>query len=363
MRLRLLDRYVLSELLYPFVFGIASFSSIFIASSMLFKLTQYMTEYGASWGTIARLFMYSLPEVVNYTFPMSMLLAALMAFGKLSGSSEIVAMKSGGISYYRIVAPVLIVAFVVSMFSVVWAEKVVPAAKVQAGRILDYEIKKNTRPRTQDHVIIKSLSGKTQRITYARRFDEKKGRMENITIEEFENAHLSRIQTASQAYWEKGVWRLEDGTVYTMNEEEGIQSKVKFDEQIIPLDISPKEISWEQKEPDEMTIRELREYINILEKQHQPTARQWSEIYMRIAIPLASFFFAMIGAPLGTQKQRTSSSIGLGISIIVIFIYYAVMTFTTGLGKGGAMNPLLACILPNLLCLSIGMYLLKKRNA
>jgi hypothetical protein len=95
MRLRLLDRYVLSELLYPFIFGIASFSSIFIASSMLFKLTQYMTKYGASGETIARLFMYSLPEVVNYTFPMSMLLASLMAFGKLSGSSEIVAMKSG----------------------------------------------------------------------------------------------------------------------------------------------------------------------------------------------------------------------------------------------------------------------------
>ena len=266
MRLRLLDRYVLSELLYPFIFGIASFSSIFIASSMLFKLTQYMTKYGASGETIARLFMYSLPEVVNYTFPMSMLLASLMAFGKLSGSSEIVAMKSGGISYYRIVAPVLIVAFFVSMFSVVWAEKVVPAAKVQYGRILEYEIKKNTKPRTQDHVIIKTLSGSTQRITYARRFDEEKGLMENITIEEFEKSHLARIQTAKQAYWENGSWRLEDGTVYTMNEAEGIKSTAKFKEQIIPLDVTPREISWEQKEPEEMTIRELREYISVLEK-------------------------------------------------------------------------------------------------
>ena len=347
MRLRLLDRYVLSELLYPFIFGIASFSSIFIASSMLFKLTQYMTKYGASGETIARLFMYSLPEVVNYTFPMSMLLASLMAFGKLSGSSEIVAMKSGGISYYRIVAPVLIVAFFVSMFSVVWAEKVVPAAKVQYGRILEYEIKKNTKPR----------------ITYARRFDEEKGLMENITIEEFEKSHLARIQTAKQAYWENGSWRLEDGTVYTMNEAEGIKSTAKFKEQIIPLDVTPREISWEQKEPEEMTIRELREYISVLERQHQPTARQWCEIYMRISIPLASFFFAMIGAPLGTQKQRTSSSIGLGISIIVIFIYYAIMTLTTGLGKGGVMNPLLACIIPNLICLGAGVFLLQKKNA
>lgn len=95
MQLRLLDKYVLKELLYPFIFGVASFSSIFIASSMLFKIVQYITTYGASTGTVARLFLYSLPEVINYTFPMSVLLATLMAFGKLSGSSEIIAMKSG----------------------------------------------------------------------------------------------------------------------------------------------------------------------------------------------------------------------------------------------------------------------------
>jgi lipopolysaccharide export system permease protein len=83
MRLRLLDRYVLSELLYPFIFGVAAFSSIFIASSMLFKIVQYITTYGASMTSVAKLFIYSLPEVINYTFPMSMLLASLMAFGKL----------------------------------------------------------------------------------------------------------------------------------------------------------------------------------------------------------------------------------------------------------------------------------------
>ena len=348
MRLRLLDRYVLTELLYPFIFGIAAFSSIFIASTMLFKITQYITQYGASLETIARLFLYSLPEVVNYTFPMSMLLAALMAFGRLSGSSEIVAMKAGGISYYRIVAPVLVV---------------VPAAKVQYGYILDYEIKHNTKPTTQEHIVIKTFSGDTQRITYANKFDEKKGKMSGITIEEFQKGSIVRIQTAKEGYWEQGTWRIINGTVFSLNDEEGVQSSVQFKEQIIPLDVSPKQISWEQKDPEEMTIRELREYISILEKQHQPTARQWCEIFMRISIPLASFFFAMIGAALGTQKQRTSSSIGLGISIIVIFIYYAVMTFTTGLGKGGAMPPLLACMLPNILCLIIGIYLMKKKNA
>ncbi|MBQ7317634.1 MAG: LptF/LptG family permease [Phascolarctobacterium sp.] len=364
MRLRLLDRYVLTELLYPFLFGIAAFSSIFIASTMLFKITKYITQYGASMDAVARLFFYSLPEVINYTFPMSMLLAALMAFGKLSGSSEITAMKAGDVSYYRIVAPVLVVGFLVSMFSLVWAEKVVPAAKAKCSEIVDYEIKNSTKPTGQaEHIVIKSFKGSTHRITYANRFDESKGKMTGITIEEFEKGEIVRIQTAKEGFWENGTWRMVNGNVFSLNDEDGVTSTARYSEQIIPIDMSPKEIAWEQKEPEEMTIAELREYIVMLEERKEPTAKQWCEIYMRISIPLASFFFAMIGAALGTQKQRTSSSIGLGISIIVIFIYYAVMSFTTGLGKGGAMPPFLACMLPNILCLVIGVKLLKEKNS
>ena len=148
MHLRLLDKYVLKELLYPFIFGVASFSSIFIASSLLFKIVQYITTYGAPIPAVARLFFYSLPEIVNYTFPMAVLLATLMAFGKLSGNSEIVAMKSGGVSYYRIVAPVIAVGFVVSIFSVIWAEKVVPPSKHIAKQILAVEIRGNVKPKT-----------------------------------------------------------------------------------------------------------------------------------------------------------------------------------------------------------------------
>ena len=247
MRLRLLDRYVLKELLYPFAFGVAAFSSIFIASTMLFKITQYITKYGAPLETIARLFMYNMPEIINYTFPMSMLLAALMAFGKLSGSSEITAMKAGGVSYYRIVAPVLVVGFIVSMFSLVWAEKMVPFSKAEARRILNEEIKHNTRPATQEHIVIKTISGSTQRVTYANKFDEKKGKMTDITIEEFNKGRIARIQTAKEGYWENGSWRIVNGNVFALDDEEGVTSTAKFTEQIIPLSFSPKQISWEQK--------------------------------------------------------------------------------------------------------------------
>lgn len=362
MHLRLLDKYVLKELLYPFIFGVASFSSIFVASSMLFKIVKYITTYGASASSVTKLFLYSMPQVINYTFPMSVLLATLMAFGKLSGSSEIVAMKSGGVSYYRIVAPVVVVGFVVSLFSVVWAEKVVPPSKFEAKRILVEEIQNNVKPKTQEHVVIKTLSGDTQRITYARSFDESTGTMTNITIEEFSGEQLRRIQTAESAKWENSAWVLQKGTIYTLDDKEGVTSKAGFDKQVIPLHTTPREISWEQKDADEMTLGELRGFIRLLERQKLPTAYYWTEIFMRFAIPLASFVFALLGAPLGTQRQRSGSSIGMGISVIVIFVYYGIMAFTTGLGKGGVIPPLLAAMSSNIVCLVTGLILIKKAD-
>lgn len=363
MRLRILDKYVLKELLYPFIFAVAAFSSILIASTMLFKVTEYITKYGAPMGTIGRFFVYNMAEIINYTFPMSMLLAALMAFGKLSGSSEIVAMKASGISYYRIVAPVLVVGFVVSMFSVIWAEKVVPPAKAEAKRILNYEIKQKTKPESQEHIVIKTSSGNIQRVTYAARFDEDTNMMTDITMEEIQDGKIVRIQTGEKAYWEKGSWRVVNGKIFSINDEDGVQSTATFKEQIVPLNFSPKQISWEQKSIEQMTMGELKEYIRLMELQNRPTNEQWCEIYMRFSIPLASFFFALIGACLGTQKQRTSSSIGLGISIIVIFIYYAIMSMTSGLGKGGVLPPFIACTIPNLLCVITGIYLMRLKNA
>lgn len=362
MHIRLLDKYVLKELLYPFLFGIASFSTIFIASSMLFKIVQYIMTYNAPLLTVARLFAYSLPQVINYTFPMSMLLATLMAFGKLSASSEIVAMKSGGISYYRIVAPVLIVAFVVSMFSVIWAEKVVPPCNAEQHRILTQEIRGNTKPRTQEHIVIKTLKGSTQRITYARSFNESTGVMDKVTIEEFQNNKLVRVQTADKAVWDGDKWVMDKGLVYSFDDKEGVTSKASFTKQVIPLNTKPREVSWEQKDADEMTLGELKGYIGILERQHQPTSYYWTEIYMRFAIPLASFVFALLGAPLGTQRQRSGSSIGLGMSVIVIFVYYGIMAFTTGLGKGGVIPPPLAAMSSDIVCLIAGIYLLKRSN-
>lgn len=362
--MRILDKYILRELMGPFLFGIASFSSIFIGTNTIFRIVQYITKYGASLASVTKLFIYSLPNIVVLTFPMSMLLASLLAFGRLSAASEITAMKSGGLSFYRLSIPVFIVAFFVSIFAVAFNELVVPAANTAYNNTVFYEIQKNTTPKSQDHIIIKDVnSGNMSRLTYARKFDEATNTMVGVSIEEFDNQRLVRIENAEKAVWKTDHWVMYHGTIYDMGTEGNLERSMRFEEQVMPVDKGPRAIAREQKKPEEMTIRELKQQISVLQREYVKSSTYEVELHQRIAIPMASLVFALIGTPLGLSPHRSSSSTGLGLSIVIIFVYYIIMAVSTALGQGGAVPAVLAAWMPNIIGIIAGVYLVRRASS
>lgn len=149
----------------------------------------------------------------------------------------------------------------------------------------------------------------------------------------------------------------EDGTL--------IEKKVvrtEWFEKEIPYAMAPENIPKEKKKLDEMTIRELLITQKAYEAAHADVTGIQMEIYRRFSLPMASFVFAIVGAPLGVQKQRSSSSVGFGLSVVIIFVYYAIMTFLEALGKGHALPPFLAVWLPNFIALAMGCLLIHKAN-
>lgn len=361
--MRILDKYIIKELLGPFLFGIAAFSSVFIGTGTLFRIAQYVTKYGASLASVTKIFIYSLPSIVVLTFPMAMLLAALLSFGRLSGSSELTAMRSGGLSFWRLSAPVFIIAFLVSIFSAVFQELVVPAANVAASNVVRYEIEKNTSPRSQEHIVIPDIKNNNiERLTYARRYDEESKSMTGITLEEFKDGNLVRVENAERASWQKDQWVMYNGVIYDLSASGSVERSMRFAEQVMPITKNPQAIASEQKKPEEMTVRELKQHIRVLKQEHVKSSVHEVELQQRLAIPMASFVFALIGTPLGLQPHRSSSSIGLGISIIIIFIYYAIMTVATALGQGGAISPIIGAWLPNMIGVIAGIFLVGKAS-
>lgn len=360
--MRILDKYILKETVMTFLFGICAFSAVFLGSGTLLHIAQYITQYGASFSSIVRLIIYSLPGIVVWTFPMSMLLASLLTFGRLSGNSEIIAMKACGVSFKRLVAPVVAFSLGVSVFSIAFNEYVVPASNQAYADLVRYEIQGNTAPASQDHIIIKQIQdGNIQRLVYARRYDAETGRLDNLSIQEFEDNKMVRVENAQYAQWDVNAWLMYNGVMYDLSQPD-TERMMKFDSQLLPINQSPNQIIRSQKKPDEMSIKELKEQIDIMKSQYVDTRKIETELYQRFTIPMASLMFALIGAPLGIQPNRSSSSIGFGISIIIIFIYYTLMTLAGAIGQGSFIPPVVAVWIPNIVTFIVGCYLIRKES-
>ena len=192
---------------------------------------------------------------------------------------------------------------------------------------------------------------------YASKFNQESKLLKGVTVQEFTNGNVSRIETADHAVWNGSDWVMKDGIIHEVNANGAVQRSLKFTEQVMPIRTTPTQVTAEQRDCDEMTIKELLATIKILKAADKPTHKYYMTIYERFSIPLASFIFALVGACLGMQPQRSSSSMGFGISVIIIFIYYGVMTLTQALGNGGVIPPIIAAFIPDALGLVMGIYL------
>lgn len=361
--MRRLDKYILSEFLGPFLFGVAAFTAIFLGSDTLLKIASYITRYGASTLAAVKMFFLALPQIVVYTFPMAVLMGSLMCISRLSGASELIVMRTSGQSFTRLAMPVFITAFIISLCAVAFNEFVVPWANNQYQYTVNVEIKNNLNPGITDHIVLRDVrGGQISHLLYARRYDPKARALENVTIQEFDNEKVIRMEKAPLAVWENGQWIMENGMIYDLSSEDGTQRVLTFQRQIIPYTQTPEAVQQDKKDPDEMTIREMMDAVTAFTAAHEDTTNLWMEIHRRFSLPMASFVFAIVGAPLGVQRQRSSSSIGFGLSVIIIFLYYAIMTFLEAMGKGHVIPPALAVWLPNVIALLVGGALIHRAN-
>lgn len=361
--MRILDKYILKEFIGPFLFGVCAFTAVFIGTGTLFRIAELINQYGASAWAAFRIFILAIPSIIVVTFPMSVLLGSLMAFGRLSSSSEMIVMRAGGQNFIRLAMPIFVAAALISLGTTAFNEYVVPKANNAYNTIINEEVKHNAAPASQDHIIIKNIKGSDiSSLMYARQYDANAKELKEITVQEFENDVLMRVEKADRANWNGAKWVMHEGMIYDVSGDEGVKRTMKFQNQALPISQKPNKIASSQKKPDELTIRELQEQIKLLDDNSVNTNKLRVAMYNRFALPLASLVCAIVGAPLGMQKQRGSSSIGFGISVVVIFIYYSIMTLGNALGNGGRIPAYLAAFLPDIICGITGIILVYRKS-
>jgi len=354
----LLDRYILRELAGPLLFGVLAFTGLFFSVDLV-QIVRMAAEYGAPGAVIVKLIWLRLPEIVVYTFPMAVLLAALLTLSRLSANSEIVAMQAGAVSFYRIVAPVIAVGLLVSGASLAVEEWIVPAANYEYRRVVTEDVQGGQLPTVSRNVILKEYQGGLLKgFLYASRYDGAARVMSDVTIVELERGRPQRTTYAARVVWEGNTWIMEDGVIHDYGGESGVTVDFRHGRQPVSVGYRPEQVMQAQKSPEEMTIRELRDHIAVLHARGDDTREHVLQLHLKFAIPLASFVFALLAASLGVQSHRSAASVGFGLSILVIFAYYILMTISTTLAEGGRISPVLGAWLQNIVLGGAGVVLM-----
>jgi lipopolysaccharide export system permease protein len=336
----LLDRYIWKQLSGVLLFGVAFFTA-FLLVNHLFVLARLNRDGGFSLALL-QLAAYRLPYFAVFSLPMATLLASLLAVGRLSDGQEITAMRTSGISLRRIAAPLVIAGLAVSAAAVLTGEFIVPRAEEAYRQALAQTIRSQ---RTVQRLLFRDTHDGVESAYFVRRFRVADGVMEDVVVNQLEQGTLKRVIEAARATYQDGEWVFEDGTLHAFSGDTTVTSR--FDHLRLQLSRTPREIAIEQRDPSEMTIRELRTYVRLLQRSGQPLAPYAVEIQSKLALPFSAALFALLALPLGLRPHRSGRAIGLGLTVAVLIVYYVLLSITVTLGLNGRLSPVGAAWLPN----------------
>jgi lipopolysaccharide export system permease protein len=358
--MKIIDRYIVRQFLISFFFGLIAFILIFVIANMMENLDDFI-DANAPINTIIQYYIAFIPEIIKFMVPMAVLLAALFITGRLSTQNELSAIKSTGTSLYRIMAPFLIVALIVSLVSVFFNGWVVPYAnqkKIYIERAhLDHSVE------TKDRYNILFQEGR-RRIVSINYYDPQAECAKQVSIQDFDENDMTVLRKrydAVQMQWiqpqegneQGGNWVLINGTVRKFVDT--TQSLTHFDSlKVGKLSLTPIDIEKKQRTPDEMNYTDLGEFIENQKLAGQNVARWQVEYHFKLAFPFASIIMVLFGVPFASSRPRTGAALGFGIALATAFIYLIFMKASQVFGYNGDLNPFFTAWLSNIIFLMAG---------
>jgi len=360
----IISRYVFKSFITVFLFCLLILWLLYIIGDIFGFLDEILRERIPVLNLLS--FYWNLtPLILIQIIPVSTLIASVFLLGNLNKHSEITALRASGISVWHILKPMLIVAFIVSLFVFIINDKVLPNAMRTANKIR-YE-KLDVGKRGKDKSIkIRNVAiyGYGNRIIFAREFDVNNNILKDVIIHrhDMKNDLIFKI-SAREMYWTKdGGWNGKDVVMYEMNNKgEFIGTPQLYNETKMSVIETPIDFINNQWKPEYMSFDQLRKYISIFATGSKRAYRRFLvDLNYKIAFPFTCMITILISAPFALSTKRGGALMGMAKGIVIALLYIPVMAFGLALGKGGTLPPFLAAWLSNICFGGLGIYLLNK---
>lgn len=361
--MRIVRNYIFREITGSFLLSLFIFTFVLLLERIM-QLVELVVSRGVSVADIIMLFLYILPSFLTLTVPMSFLLAVLLAFGRLSSDSEVIAMKASGVSFYQMFIPVSLLSvmtYVLTLYLMIYA---LPWGN-QSFRVKVFDIASGKATTgLKERVFNDDFDGI---VLYVDRLKDSGSGMEGVFIfdQREKEGYTILAQEGGIASDPKAMtvtMRLKNGEIHQAGEG-SYYNRIAFATYDLRLNFkgSGSDKKGQISKGDrEMTIAELSSKIAELKgKGGDPTPYQ-IELHKKFSIPFACIVFGLIGAPLGIQSKRSGRAWGFSISLAIFLIYYVSLTGGESLGDKGVIPPFIGMWGPNIVFLGIGLYLTVK---
>ena len=365
--LRILDRYVLRELVAPFVFALLLLTFALEIPTIL-QYGETLIAEGVSWGVVLRVLATLLPSALGITIPMALLGAILYGLGRLSGDRELVAMEACGVSLGRLLRPLMLFAVLATVATTYVMIVALPAAN-QAFREITFKLlmsrgESKIKPRV-------FYSGFPNLVIYVREVTPGVGWTDVMVAESSQPAdHKLYLAKKGRLLIDEAkrsvALVLENGTQHGVNPREPEKYVfATFDQTMLVIDpetVFPRE--GPLKGPTEMTIAELKGEMVELKKQNLYPHNQIMAWQKKYSIPAACLAFMLVALGLGASNRRDGRLASFVLGIGVVFVYYVLMYISEAIAKGGLLPywfAWLAMWVPNVLIGAWGVVLIARK--
>jgi lipopolysaccharide export system permease protein len=358
----ILNRYLILEMLPPFFLNLAFFSFIFLMKQIL-DITDMIVNHKVGVVPVFLLLAYTMPYFLQYIIPMSIMMAVLMALLRMSSDNEIMALKAGGVSIYRLLTPVLIFSLSGTLITGYMTIFAVPLGAERFKTLLFDVATANLKVSLKERTFNDRFK---QIMLYVNKIDPQSGELHNVLIEDSRTSGVNNTVVARKGKLlgepKEMVYylRLFDGTINQMNLQDRSSHTVNFETYDIRLDLkaalSHRGIS--EKTPDEMTLSALRSYLKRVKTDKEKYVGALLKYHKKFSIPVACVAMGLLAMPLGIQARNSKKAFGIGLGLFFFLLYYILLSVGTAFGENGNYPPVVGMWMPNVILGGFGIYLL-----
>ena len=353
--IRILDTLIARTFMRIFLLFVLGAPLLFVVGNLVENVDRYF-DRGLTVGEVAAAYVFMLPEFISWSFPIAALIAAVFTIHSMTQHREILAAKAGGISFHRLIAPLLVLGLALSGAGLLLSE-VVPVAKRRSGQILRSE---EVGRQWRADFVFKTDDDWTLTV---RRLSLFPPAMTQVVMEvpAGPNGQAAQHLQATRAPFDSvRGWTFQNGYL-RMLPDRGTPLTFYFDSlRSSGFGEPPRGLLGQPDDEDEMTDSEIDRMVANITRSGGDASTLLVTKGQRKAIAVATLVIILFGAPLATSSQRGGTAYGIGVALASTILYLLLFRLAGAAGKSGALSPVLSAWIPNVIFLVCGLILLKR---